>query len=92
MAMGRAMGPEQPSCQTAVPSGLGEPSKAVPEEVLKLWASLPRRQRTITFVIKQLLLPLLRCPPSMPVSVISRAPWLIEFLHATAASIPVPPS
>ena len=42
MAMGRAMGPEQPSCQTAGPSGLGEPSKTVLEEVLELWASLPR--------------------------------------------------
>ena len=45
MAMGRAMGPEQPDSQTAGPAGLGDPSKTVPEEVLKLWASLPRRER-----------------------------------------------
>jgi hypothetical protein len=33
MAMGRVMGPEQPDPQTAGPSGLGDPSKTVPEEV-----------------------------------------------------------
>ena len=43
MAMGRAMGPEQPDPQTAGLSGLGDPSETVPREMLELWASLPRR-------------------------------------------------
>ena len=45
VAMGRVMRPEQPDPQTAGPSGLGCPSKTVPEEVLELWASLPRCTR-----------------------------------------------
>ena len=40
MAMGRAMGPEQPNPQTAGLSGLGDPSEAMPEEVLELWAGI----------------------------------------------------
>ena len=34
--------PEQPDPQIAGPSGLGDPSKTVPEEVIEVWASLPR--------------------------------------------------
>ena len=39
MAMGRAMGPEQPNPQTAGPPGLGaSPKKNMPEDALELWA------------------------------------------------------
>jgi hypothetical protein len=45
MAMGRAMGPEQPDPQTTGPSRTSRPPETVPEEVRKLWDLLPRRER-----------------------------------------------
>ena len=45
MAMGRAMGPAQPSLGTAGPSGLREASETVPYVIRQDWAKLPRRER-----------------------------------------------
>ena len=99
MAMGRAMRPEQPDPQTAGPSGLGDLSKTVPEEVLELWASLPRRERQRSrrrylhdqggccsrAVFSNLLF-------TIDARVQNIESALAEYLHAAAASIPVPPA
>ena len=96
MAMGRAMGSVQPNHQTAGPSGLGDPSRTVLDEVLELWASLPRRfSRRRYFrdqeaccsraLFSDLLSTINAC-----VRNIERA--LAEFIHATATSILVPPA
>ena len=99
MAMGHAMRLEQPDSQTAGLSGPRGPSKTVPEEVLELWASLPRhkrQRRRWRYFCDQAV----RC--SRPVSTESLSTIdacvkiledaLAEFVHATAASIPAPPT
>ena len=99
MAMGRAIGPEQPDPETAGLSGLGDPSETVPEEVRQEWASLPRRERQRS---RRRFFRAQAACCSRPVStktlssldtrvrILEEA--LAEFLHATAASIPVPPT
>jgi len=99
MAMGRAMGPEQPDPQTTGPSRTSRPPETVPEEVRKLWDLLPRRER------QRRRRNFFRAHPaccSRPVHSDTLASLnarvrileeaLAEFLHATAASIPVPPT
>ena len=98
VAMGHAMRPEQPNPQTTGPPGLGDPSETVPEEVLELWASLPRheRQRSRRRYFRD---QGARCSYPVFSSLLSTIDiriqnierTLAEFLHATAASIPVPP-
>ena len=99
MAMGRATRPEQPDPETAGLSGLGDPSETVPEEVRQEWASLRRRERQRSrrrFFRAQAACcsrPVLAETLSTidaRVKILEEA--LAEFLHATAASIPVPPT
>ena len=99
MAMGRGMRPEQPDPQTAGPSGLGDLSETVPEEVLELWASLPRRerQRRRRRYYRDQAACCSRPALTETLSTIDTRvrileDTLAEFLHATAASIPVPPT
>ena len=93
------MGPEQPDPQTAEPKGPRGPPETVPEEVRKLWDLLPRRERQRRRrrffrehpaccsrpVIRSTLATI-----DTRVRMLEEA--LAEFLHATAASIPVPPT
>ena len=97
MAMRRAMGPEQPDPQTAELPGRRGPPETVPEEPLKLWGLLPQRERQRRrrrfFRVHAAC-----CSRPVPdgtlaslnarVRILEEA--LAEFLHATAASIPVP--
>ena len=93
------MGPEQPDPQIAESSGRRGPPRTVPKEILKLWDLLPRRER------QRRRRRFFHCVHaaccSRPVStddtlaslnarvkILEEA--LAEFLHATAASIPVP--
>ena len=95
MAMGRAMGPEQPSRQTAGPPGLGEPSKIEPEEIIELWASLPRRERQQSrrrYFRDQGADASAALLSTIDARVGNIEAALAEFLHATAASIPAPPA
>ena len=99
MAMGRAMGPEQPDPQTTGPSRTSRPPVTVPEEIRKLWDLLPRRERQRRRrrffrehpaccsrpVIHSTLATI-----DTRVRMLEEA--LAEFLHATATSIPVPPT
>ena len=93
------MRPEQPDPQTAELPGPRGPSETVPEEVRKLWDLLPRRERqrrrrhffrdhpaccSRPFSTETLFIIDTR------VRILEEA--LAEFLHATAASIPVPPT
>ena len=93
------MGPEQPDPQTTGPSRTSRPPETVPEEVRKLWDLLPRRER------QRRRRSFFRAHPaccSRPVHSDTLASLnarvrileeaLAEFLHATAASIPVPPT
>ena len=98
MAMGRAIRPKRPDPETAGLSGLGDPSETVPEEVRQEWASLRRRERQRSrrrFFRAQAACcsrPVLAETLSTidaRVKILEEA--LAEFLHATAASIPVPP-
>ena len=93
------MGPEQPDPQTAESSGRRGPPETVPKEILKLWDLLPRRERQRRrrrfFRVHAAC-----CSRPVPddtlaslnarVRILEEA--LAEFLHATAASIPVPPT
>ena len=99
MAEERAIRPEQPNPETAGLSGLGDPSETVPEEVRQEWASLRRRERQRSrrrFFRAQAACcsrPVLAETLSTidaRVRILEEA--LAEFLHATAASIPVPPT
>ncbi len=99
MAMGRAIGPKQPNPETAGLSGLGDPSETVPEEVRQEWASLRRRERQRRrrrFFRDQAACcsrPVIHSTLSnidARVRILEDA--LAKFLHATAASIPVPPT
>ena len=99
MAMGRAIRSEQPNPETVGLSGLGDPSETVPEEVRQEWASLRRRERQRSrrrFFRAQAACcsrPVLAEKLSTidaRVKILEEA--LAEFLHATAASIPVPPT
>ena len=93
------MGPEQPDPQTAESSGRRGPPETVPKEILQLWGLLPRRERQRRrrrfFRVHAAC-----CSRPVPddtlaslnarVRILEEA--LAEFLHATAASIPVPPT
>ena len=93
------MRPEQPDPQTAESSGRRGPPETVPKEILKLWGLLPRRERQRRrrrfFRVHAAC-----CSRPVPddtlaslnarVRILEEA--LAEFLHATAASIPVPPT
>ena len=94
------MRPEQPDPQTAESSGHRGPGpETVPEEILKLWGLLPQcerqRRRRRFFRVHAAC-----CSRPIPddslaslnarVRILEEA--LAEFLHATAASIPVPPT
>ena len=93
------MGPEQPDPQTAESSGRRGPPETVPKEILKPWDLLPRRERQRRrrrfFRVHAAC-----CSRPIPdgslaslnarVRILEEA--LAEFLHATAASIPVPPT
>ena len=93
------MGPEQPDPQIAVSSVRRGPPRTVPKEILKLWDLLPRRERQRRrrrfFRVHAAC-----CSRPVPddtlaslnarVRILEEA--LAEFLHATAASIPVPPT
>ena len=99
MAMGRAMGPEQPDPQTSGLPGPRGPSETVPEEVRQEWASLRRRERQRRrrrFFRDQTACcsrPVLdKTLPTIDTRVKIPEEALAEFLHATAASIPVPPT
>ena len=99
MAMGRAMRPEQPDLRQRNHRDLEFPSETVPEEIRELWASLPRcgrqRRRRRYFrdqgaccsraVFSSLL-------STIDIRVQNIESALPEYLHATAASIPVPPA
>ena len=97
--MGRAMGPEQPDPQTTGLSGPRGPSATVPEEVRKLWDLLPRRERQRRrrrffrehpACCSRLVIHSTLASIDTRVRILEEA--LAEFLHATAASIPVPPT
>ena len=92
------MGPEQPDPQMAESSGHRGPPRTVPKEILKLWDLLPRRERQRRRrrffhcvhaaccsrpVTDDTLASL-----NARVKILEEA--LADFLHATAASIPVP--
>ena len=93
------MGPEQPDPQIAGSSGRRGPPRTVPKELLKLWGLLSRRERQRRrrrfFRVHAAC-----CSRPVPddtlaslnarVRILEEA--LAEFLHATAASIPVPPT
>ena len=97
MAMKREMGPEQPDLRPRNLRDLEFPSETVPEEVRELWASLPRRERQRSrrryfrdqgaccsrAVFSSLL-------STIDIRVQNIESALAEYLHATAASIPVP--
>ena len=85
--------------QDVVPSGLGEASESVPGHLCQEWASLRRRERQRSrrrFFRAQAMCcsrPVLTEKLSSidaRVKILEEA--LAEFLHATAASIPVPPT
>ena len=93
------MGPEQPDPQIAESSGRRGPPETVPKEILKLWDLLPRRERQRR---RRRFFRVHAACCSRPVTnstlasintrvrILEEA--LAEFLHATAASIPVPPT
>ena len=91
---------EQPDPQTAEPPGPRGPSKTVPEDVSKLWASLPRREcqrRRRRFFRNQAACysrPVLSMHCSTLFTIDARVrileDALAELRRATAASIPVP--
>ena len=93
------MGPEQPDPQTAESSGRRGPPETVPKEILKLWDLLPRRERQRR---RRRFFRVHAACCSRPVHSDTLASLnarvrileeaLAEFLHATAASIPVPPT
>ena len=92
------MGPEQPDPQIAESSGRRGPPRTVPKEILKLWDLLPRRERQRRR--RRFFHSVHAACCSRPVTddalaslnarvkILEEA--LAEFLHATAASIPVP--
>ena len=94
------MGPEQPDPQIAESSGRRGPPRTVPKEILKLWDLLPRRERQRRR--RRFFHSVHAACCSRPVTddtlaslnarvkILEEA--LAEFLHATAASIPVPPT
>ena len=92
------MGPEQPDPQIAESSGRRGPPRTVPKEILKLWDLLPRRERQRRR--RRFFHSAHAACCSRPVTDDSLASLnarvkileeaLAEFLHATAASIPVP--
>ena len=99
MAMGRAIRSEQPNPETAGLSGLGDPSETVPEEVRQEWASLRRRERQRrrrrffrdqTACCSRPVIYSTLSTIDARVRILEDA--LAKFLHATAASIPVPPT
>ena len=92
------MGPEQPDPQIAESSVRRGPPRTVPKEILKLWDLLPRRERQRRR--RRFFRSAHAACCSRPVTDDSLASLnarvkileeaLAEFLHATAASIPVP--
>jgi hypothetical protein len=92
------MGPEQPDSQIAGSSGRRGPPRTVPKELLKLWGLLSRRERQRRR--RRFFHRAHAACCSRPVTDDSLASLnarvkileeaLAEFLHATAASIPVP--
>jgi hypothetical protein len=92
------MGPEQPDPQIAGSSERRGPPRTVPKELLKLWGLLPRRERQRRR--RRFFHSAHAACCSRPVTDDSLASLnarvkileeaLAEFLHATAASIPVP--
>jgi len=96
--MGRAMRPEQPDPQIAESSERRGPPRTVPKEILKLWDLLPRRerQRRRRRFFRSAHAACCSRPvtddslASLNARVKILAEALAEFLHATAASIPVP--
>ena len=92
------MGPEQPDPQIAESSVRRGPPRTVPKEILKLWDLLPRRERQRRR--RRFFHSAHAACCSRPVTDDSLASLnarvkileeaLAEFLHATAASIPVP--
>ena len=92
------MGPEQPDPQIAESSERRGPPRTVPKEILKLWDLLPRRERQRRR--RRFFHSVHAACCSRPVTddtlaslnarvkILEEA--LAEFLHATAASIPVP--
>ena len=92
------MGPEQPDPQIAESSEQRGPPRTVPKEILKLWDLLPRRERQRRR--RRFFHSVHAACCSRPVTDDSLASLnarvkileeaLAEFLHATAASIPVP--
>ena len=95
MAMGYMMRPEQPDSQIVGPSGLGDPSETVPEEVLEVWASLPHCECQLScrpYFHDQAAAASAALLSTIDACVHNIGSALAEFLHATAASILVPPS
>ena len=99
MAMGHAMGPEQPDLRLRNHWDLELPSETVPEEVRELWASLPcceRQWRRWRYFHDQGACcshaAFSNLPSSINACIQNIEGVLAEFLHTTTTSILVPPA
>ena len=99
MAEARAIRPEQPNPETAELPGRRGPPETVPEEVRKLWDLLPRRERQRRrrrffrdhpACCSRPVAPSTLASLDTRVRILEEA--LAEFLCASAASVPVPPT